>query len=188
MGNWPPAGLYTRENLEKEGRRLIELLEDCSSVEQVRKRIFDWAKDREFDPRQGNLKLLPGESIRVRDSAMAFSGMVSATSDQHSGFSVAQALWDIARGRDRKDLQDGFFAEMIHLIQGVEGRAPFQAPDESKLAPGMDGREASLIRSDELDRIWEGAEAWMARYEDGLSDEAVRRRGKRRDLIFNYQS
>ena len=184
MGSWPPAGLYTRENLEKEGRRLLDLLKDCNSVEQTRKRIFDWVKEREFDPRQGNLELLPGETILVRDCAMAFSGMVSATSDEHSGFSVAQALWDIARGRDRKDLQAGFFAEMIHLIQGVEGRASFQAPDESKLDPGMDGREASLIRSDELDRIWEAAEARMLRYEDGLGDEAVERRRRRRDRIL----
>ena len=184
MGNWPPAGLYTRESLEKEGKRLLDLLKDCSSVGQARKRIFDWVKDREFDPRQGNQDLLPSEVIRVRDCAMAFAGMVSATSDQRSGFSVAQALWDIAQGRDRTDLQAGFFAEMIHLIQGVEGRAPFHAPDESRLDPGMDGREASLIRSDELDRIWEAAEAQMLRYEDGLGDEAVERRRGRRDRIL----
>jgi lysine 2,3-aminomutase len=184
MGNWPPAELYTRENLKKEGRCLLDLLKDCSSVAQVRRRIFDWVKDREFDPRQGNLQLQPGEIIRVRDCALAFSGMVKATSDERSGFSVAQALWDIARGRDRKDLQAGFFAEMIHLIQGVDGRAPFKAADESRSTSDMDGREASRIRSDELDRIWEAAEARMLRYEDGLSAKAIRRREKRRDLIL----
>jgi lysine 2,3-aminomutase len=184
MGNWPPAELYTRENLKKEGRGLLGLLKDCSSVAQARRCIFDWVKDREFDPRQGNLQLQPGEIIRVRDCALAFSGMVKATSDERSGFSVAQALWDIARGRDRKDLQAGFFAEMIHLIQGVDGRAPFKAADESRSTSDMDGREASRIRSDELDRIWEAAEARMLRYEDGLSAKAVRRREKRRDLIL----
>jgi lysine 2,3-aminomutase len=184
MGSWPPSGLYSRKNLEKESRRLLDLLKDCSSVGQARKRIFDWVKDREYDPRQGSSGLLPGEVIRVRDCATALAGMVKAASDDRSGFSVAQALWDIARGLKRNDLQAGFFAEMIHLIQGVEGRAPFKAPDEPGPTPDMDGREASRIRSDELDKIWQTAEAQMDRYPDGLSAEAVKRRQERRDRIL----
>jgi len=185
MGSWSSQGLYTRETLEKEGERILVLLKDCGSVDEARKRIFDWVKDLEYDPRQGDLDLFPGEIIRVRDCAMALAGMVKATSDDRSGFSVAQALWDIARGKKRDDLQAGFFADMIHLIQGVEGRAPFKAPDEPGPTPDMDGREASLVRSDELDKIWQAAEASMARYSDGLSAEVVKRREKRRDHILN---
>jgi len=184
MSSWPAAGLYTRKTLEKEGERILGLLRDCGSVEQARKCVYDWVKDLEFDPRRGNPDLLPGEAIRVRDCATALSGMVKAASDDRSGFSVAQALWDIARGVEREDLQIGFFAEMIHLIQGVEGRAPFKAPDEPGPTPDMDGREASRVRSDELDGIWKEAEARMARYPDGLSKEAVKRREKRRDHIL----
>ena len=184
MGSWPPDGLYSRKTLEKEGERILGLLKSCGSVEDARKRIFDWVKDFEYDPRQGGLDLLPGEVIRVRDCATALAGMVTATSDDRSGFSVAQALWDIARGQKRGDLKAGFFAEMIHMIQGVEGRAPFRAPDEPGSTPDMDGREASRIRSDELDGIWKAAEAQMDRYQDGLLAEAVKRRGQRRDRIL----
>jgi lysine 2,3-aminomutase len=184
MSGWPPAGLYTRENLERECQSLLGVLRDCVSLEQAQKGIFDWAKEYEFDPRQGNANLRPGEVIRVRDCAMALAGMVKSSAEDLGGFSVAQALWDIARGQQREDLQAGFFAEVIHLIQGIEGRAPFKAPDESKLDPGMDGRQASLIRSGELDRIWEAAETQMLSYPDGLDDEAVERRRRRRERIL----
>ena len=184
MGSWPPAGLYSRKNLEKECKALLGLLKGCGSFGQAKKCIFDWATAREFDPRQGMSDLLPGEVIRVRDCAVALEGMVKASSDDLSGFSVARALWDIARGREREDLQAGFYAEMIHLIQGIEGRAAFTAPDESELDPNMTGEEASRIRSDELDRIWQTAEAQMKRYEDGLGQEAIERRRKRRDRIL----
>jgi lysine 2,3-aminomutase len=184
MGSWSPAGLYSREVLEKEGKNLLGLLKSCETLEQARRRIFDWLKEQEFDPQQGKPDLLPGEIIRVRDCARAFSCMVKANSAELANFSVAQALWDIAQGREREDLQTGFYAEMIHLIRGVEGRAAFAAPDESELSPEMTGREASKIRSDELDRIWKTAEAQMIRYADGLSAEAVERRKKRRDRIL----
>jgi lysine 2,3-aminomutase len=184
MDGWPPRGLYTRETLRKEAQGLLEAIQNCASLGEARERMFFWAVRREFDPNPGNRDLLPGQIIRVRDCARAFAGMVKATSDERSGFSFAQALLDIACGRDREDLQAGFFADVIHMVQGIEGRAPFRAPDESRLTPEMSPGEASRARSAELDAIWAEAEAKMDRYEDGLSEESILRREKRRGEVL----
>lgn len=92
-----------------------------------------------------------------------------------SGFTLAGVLWDIARNKPHTDLQEGFFAEMIHLVAGVQGHGDFH------LLPGggfdaLGGREAAQARTEELDRLWGHVQQRMSRYPSGLEPQSVQRR------------
>ncbi|MCE5277530.1 MAG: KamA family radical SAM protein [Planctomycetaceae bacterium] len=124
------------------------------------------------------------ELIRSRDCARALSDMLTERAEQRGGFSLAGALWDVAADRPRPDLEEGFFAEMIHLVRGLECRAPFRFLVESHEPSQHQGRQAALERSDQLDGIWSVVETKMARYAHGLTPDAIgRREQRRRDIL-----
>jgi len=107
--------------------------------------------------------------------------MISERSEALSGFSVFSALLDVAARQDRPDLQPGFHAEMVHLLEGLQGKACLGplAEDPSGEDPG-----SAAQRSVALDALWTSAASWMERYEDGLSPEAVARRSVRRAEVL----
>jgi lysine 2,3-aminomutase len=117
---------------------------------------------------------------RVRDCARALLTLLSARSDERAGFSITQVLWDIAQGRERPDLRAGFYAELMHVVWGIEGRTRDRSIEESRLLhSGLSGREAALLRSEELDKLADHVRHWMVRYEHGLEDSAIERRRRR---------
>jgi lysine 2,3-aminomutase len=185
MTKWSPVAKYTREKLVEEAGQLLETLKDCQSREKARESIFNWLTRVELaDEPAADRDLMPGELVRRRDCILALTGIVRPSSDELAGFSVTQALWDIARGEPRDDLETGFFADLIHIFQGILGCSPFRAPESSLTTDNLSGREASLVRSEELDQIWSEAEASMSRYPDGLLPESVQRRAERKEEIL----
>jgi lysine 2,3-aminomutase len=124
-------------------------------------------------------------AVMSRDCTRAFLTLTAARSDQLTEFSVTQALWDLARCIPRPDLGPGFFAEMTHLVRGIEGRAvvPPLYP-EASMAPELSGREAALVRSGELDELWNQVQAYMDRFGHGLTDDTINRRRQRRETLL----
>jgi lysine 2,3-aminomutase len=183
MSSWNPDVDYSLDSFKKEAAVLLNRLKDCTSLEQARKNAFEWVAGHECDSDNLTDKLLPGEVNRRSDCVRAFMDIIKPTSDKKAGFSVTQAIWDVARGQARPDLEAGFFAEIINMIMGIEGRSLFSAPNEPKLSADLNGREASRVRSNELDRIWAVAAEKMAGYADGLTAEAISRRKVRSDQI-----
>ncbi len=176
---------YTIDRLQRSGDRILASLAEAGTQDEARACLVEWASRLQFETvgSQGDSDA-PATHV-VRDCARALRGMCHLRSDANSGFSVVQALWDVARGQPRDDLGPGFLAEMTHLFDGLAGRAtglPEVAEDADE-GPPLQGRAAALKRSDELDRLWDRVEATMARYEDGLSPEAIARREKRRREI-----
>jgi len=176
--------LYTLEAFRREAGKFLSLVVGSRELRTVRQILFNRVTLHQFDTYHGEAEAPPGEIDIVRDCARAMRGLLKERSDTLSGFSVAQALWDIARGRPRPDLGPGFFAEMIHLVRGVEGRAPYRTPGDIEIGPKLSGRAAARTRSRQLDRLWERVEAAMARYPDGLSGEARARRAARRRRVL----
>ncbi|MBI9104982.1 MAG: KamA family radical SAM protein [Spirochaetales bacterium] len=121
---------------------------------------------------------------RRRDSVNAFMSMLSRRAENLAGFSLTQALWDLARELPRKDLQPGFYAEMIHLIWALEDRTADKPLLARKSQAGRyNGREAAIVRSDELDALWMRVEHFMDRYSHGLHREIIAERGVNKERI-----
>ena len=175
---------YCRDGLRREAAALLMVVRDCPSFDVARDRLRARVSQIGFDTLRGRAAPPSHELIRVRDCAAVFASMLSERADERAGFSVARALWDITLGRARDDLQPGFFAEVIHLVRGLEGRAPSEFTGRRILDPALEGRAAAVARSKELDRLWRLAEANMNRFSSGLTDEAAARREARRHRIL----
>ncbi len=159
------------ENLEKWRRDLLVLVEELAA------RAQDELAGRE-----------PGHATRAGTCAGILRKIFNPRAEEKAGFSVVKALFDLACGRPREDLEPAFYAEMINLFRGAAGRDaayPAIIPDDHSES-GLEGREAALKRSQQLDRMSARVEEFMARYGDGLAPESIARRERRRARIRNY--
>ncbi len=175
---------YTMEDCLTEGRIILKNIEKCTDLESARSIIYGTVTGIQYERHGKNMNNRDDhEVIIMRDCARVFRSMIAERSDALSGFSVTKALWDMARNIPRHDLGEGFFAEMIHLFRGLRGVPHAPSPAKSSL-DDISGRDAAIIRSVELDAIWDSVETIMKRYPDGLSHESViRRRHRRREIL-----
>ena len=176
---------YNRESLRRSASSLLAVVRGCPSFEVARDRLRARVSQLYFDTLRGRTELPSSELIRVRDCSSAMGTILSERADARAGFSVTEALWDIARGHPRDDLQPGFYAEIIHMVEALEGKARFQFTGNRRMRTGVSGRQAAKARSRELDRLWSLAEARMQQYAVGLAEESIERRAERRAKILD---
>jgi lysine 2,3-aminomutase len=125
--------------------------------------------------------------MRVRDCAKVMIRLMTRRSDDKSKFSVAQAILDIAQGKDRPDLTPAFYAELLYLFLGLQGRGPGKALADLHLIPSRyEHREAAVERSLQLDELHAEVELRLKKFVSGLDGESVTRRQKRRLRIIEY--
>ncbi len=176
---------YTREKLESEAGSIFRIAGATHSFEVARERLFLRASRYQFDFYSGDIEPSVRNIVRVRDCVKVFRTILTPKADKLSGFSVAKALFDLARGKNRTDLQPGFYAELMYLIMGMQGRGPGASPADYPTTETDTPREEALMRSRELDKIWERVEKRMARYAHGLQSDIIERRKRNRKRIIN---
>ncbi len=179
----PISERYTLEGFKSEAQAILALAKRAESVEEARRILYTHVSETQYRQCVGGASSLGALLSVVRDCARVWRGILLNSSAEAAGFSTAQALFDIAQERPRPDLLPGFFAELTHLVLGLEGKVDPLQSESVHIAPSLSDRELALQRSEELDGLWAGVSAQMDRYEDGLSKEARRRRTKRRKKI-----
>ena len=115
---------YTLEKLKQEGAEIFNLARSSRKRELLRDRLIRLITRYQFELFYESNEVLVDNIVRVRDCSRALRAILTEASDNLAGFSVVSALHDIGRGRARPDLQPGFYAELIHLIMGMQGRGP----------------------------------------------------------------
>ncbi len=176
---------YTPDKLKKEAASIFRIAGSSSHLSIVRERLFRRVTRYQFDLSSLEDEPVVRNIVRVRDSVRAMRQILTPKSDKLSGFSVTQALFDLAHDKARPDLSPGFYAEMIHMVMGVQGRGRGQAPADFNLRKTKTPRQTAIIRSDELDRLWQNVESWMDRYAHGLQQSVIDHRKKRRKKILS---
>ncbi len=172
---------YNPERLKASAPEIFQLAGAAGSLNQVRARLSRYAHRMEFETFDDYDSFARGSVIRVRDCAMALTRMLSRRSDDHAKFSFAKALRDIARGTSRPDLTPAFYADVLHLLLGLQGEGPGSPLVDLHLIPThLSGREAAIARSAQLDTLSAAVEERMGHYGSGLTERAVQRRAKRR--------
>lgn len=175
---------YDAERFRREAEPLLSHLSQCTNLGAVRRRLFAYITRKHLAAGRQVTREVGGRVV-VRDSARALRSLTLARSAALSGFSVPQALWDLARGVPRPDLSPAFYAELIYLVRGLEGKAPLRGLRKSPVDIAGRGRLAARARSEAMDRLWEWVQERLARYPDGLSPEAVERRAARRARVLS---
>ncbi len=176
---------YNSEGLKANAPEIFELAGAVGSINQVRARLSRYAHRMEYETFEDYDSLAHGSVIRVRDCALALNRMLSRRSEDHSGFSLARALRDIAQGNDRPDLTPAFYADMLHILLGLLGKGPGTPLVDLHLIPThLTGQDAAIERSKQLDALSAEVHSRVQRYTSGLADESVRRRRARRDRMI----
>ncbi|KPJ50115.1 MAG: hypothetical protein AMJ41_01880 [candidate division Zixibacteria bacterium DG_27] len=176
---------YNLEVLKEAASEAFTRLASVVDLEVARERLHRRITINELDTYAGETTLFEGKIVRVRDCSRSLKSIIKQRSDKLAGFSVMQALHDIARDVPRPDLQEGFYAEMYHLFLGIKGEGPGTAPGDFYISGELEGREAAVARSGELDRLWEDIEKQMSRFRHGLEEDIVGYRQKRREKVLS---
>ena len=183
--NRPIAERYNLERFKSEAHSILELAKHASSLGETRRILFTHVTERQYERYIGGASSLWTLLPVVRDCARVWRGILQTSSEKAAGFSAVKALLDIAQDKPRPDLQPGFFAELTHLVLGLEGRVELLQSDAPYETTSLSDRVLAIQRSEELDSLWLYVETQMLRYEDGLSKSSRRRRTKRRNKILS---
>ena len=178
------TGDYTRERFLEECAGFLYPLKGCRTLEGARETLRDRVMRLRVESTLDGEATWHRVNVRTRDCTRALLSMLSKRADRLAGFSVTEALWDLARDLPRPDLKPGFYAEMIHMVWALEGRT-VDTPlyEQQSAAAELEGREAAKVRSGELDQLWEMVEGWMSRYPHGLQPETIERRVERKRRV-----
>lgn len=178
--------MYCPEHLLATIPQIFDIASQYSVLDDFQKKTAEYVHQLQYETFNDVSSFSEGTIIRVRDCAQAIHQLFSHRSEEKSGFSVARALWDIARHQARPDLSPAFYAEMLHLFLGLHGKGPRPKFADYHLASSeMEGREAAVERSSQLDTLSEDVTKYMNRYAKGLDKDSVERRQKRRNHILS---
>ena len=158
-------------SLESWRRKLVALLETLSDQAQ-----------------KGLSASNPGPAARAGLCTAILKTMFDPVAERQAGFSLVQALKDLVGGGERRDLKPAFFAELIHLFGGAWGReGEYPAIiDGDHGATLLEGRQAAIRRSRQLDELIERVQAFDSRYGNGLDPDSIERRLRRRRRIREF--
>ncbi len=177
---------YTPEYLHERVPQLFDLARESDTVDAFRLQINNWTNLMQYETFGDYEAYSEGTIIRVRDCAQALKLIFTRRSEDKAEFSVAQALFDLCKGRGRPDLTPAFIADIMHLFLGLQGKGQrTRYADYHLAAMDLQGREAAVERSRQLDTLSEEIGTRMARYPNGLDPEAIENRRQRREHIQN---
>ncbi len=149
----------------------------CSDdLETVRLRILARVNQNHFATYSVQDDLHDLDRVIVRDCARAWRGLLNPRSERLAGHSVLKALVDAARGLHDPAFSAAFWAEICHLVRGIEGGVRLHDGDVLFSTDGLRGRDAAIMRSAELDGLAVQMNSWMGRIPDGLNADARKRR------------
>ncbi len=124
------AAIFTPQDLRETNPYVFAVIREAQNLEEARSRLLHLADRMELGAAgQTGADLSVGGHNRIRDCAVALRLMSKFSSDEATGFSVTQALWDIARHRSRPELTSAFYAEIFYLFKGLQGHGPRRALD-----------------------------------------------------------
>ncbi|MEN8136712.1 MAG: KamA family radical SAM protein [Thermodesulfobacteriota bacterium] len=179
------TNLYNRQKLIESNPLVFEVARQCRRKSSVRTKLTKLFSQMELEGAQKVEGLSISYMARVRDCAQVLRNMLKKRSDELAGFSFAQAILDIARGVERADLSRAFYADIYHILNGMQGKGSSNALEDIYFTPFEDlsGRDAAVVRSGQLDNLRAEVDRRMAGYDHGLLPDAIERRQKRTVFI-----
>ena len=173
--------------LQVKAPEIFTIARKMTSTDDLRLSLARLANDMMFEAFDDYDVFTEGSVMRVRDCAKVMIRLMTRRSDDKSKFSVAQAILDIAQEKDRPDLTPAFYAELLYLFLGLQGRGPGKALADLHLIPSRyEHREAAVERSLQLDELHAEVELRLKKFVSGLDEESVSRRQRRRRRIIEY--
>jgi len=179
------TAIYTPQYLRKTNPKIFRLIARAGDIEELRGLLIDFTFSTEQKALEEADHEDAGFASRIRDCGIVLRTILKHGSEQAAGFSILQVLWDIGHNVPRPELSPAFYADLYHLLLGVLGQGPRASLDVVHLAAiSASGRKAALIRSRQLDNLWNEVDQRMDAFPTGLGREEVERRRQRRAKIL----
>jgi len=167
---------------------MLALLKADEPPDAIRHRLLEEINRLHFSTYDEGDDIHDLDRVIVRDCARVWRGLLHPRSERLAGFSLLRALTDAARGIERPELSPAFWADVTHLIRGVEGQVRPHEVGSVEIDDSLVGREAGRERSRILDGLGARAEARMQGFRDGLLLSVRRRRRSHRAAIVRSLS
>lgn len=173
---------YTPELFKTISDEWNRLLGADTGIESIRKELLHHINHSHFysySDRDNDIHDL--DLVVIRDCARVWRGLLHHRSERLAGFSVLEQLVNAVKGNPDRSLSEGFWAEVYHLVRGIEGKFRFheKALFSFSDTAGLKGRDAAIVRSSELDQMHKHLADRMTLYRSGLEPEVESRRGER---------
>lgn len=181
---------YNPDYLQAKAPEVFDMARTSGSADELRAGLSRMANEMMFDAFDDHDTIPEGSIIRVRDCAKMMIRLMTRRSQDLARFSVARAIRDIARGKERPDLTPAFHAELLYLLLGLQGRGPGSTLADLHLIPSRcENREAAIERSRQQDDLYAEVNLRMAKFTAGLDQAAVRnRQTRRREICESLQA
>ncbi len=164
--------------------RFFTVAKKCSDLDQMRKELASHLYIIELESSEAHDQDAAIFS-RIRDTAQVLRNMLKKRSEDLADFSLAQAIYDIANENPRSDLTHAFYADLYHLLLGIQGQGSRKAFYDIHLSAINDqGRAAAIHRSQQLDEVRSEVDQKISQYKTGLDKHSIARRNKRREKII----
>ncbi|TKJ42255.1 KamA family radical SAM protein [candidate division LCP-89 bacterium B3_LCP] len=169
-------------------RAISEILEESKSDGQARNELYSyfWLLERSYDLKEDTIHSL--EWDLGRECLRVVKNLISRRSQRLTGFNLVGLLRKLAKPRQcnkaLKEISPGFLIELERLFAGCRARSGIYYDQQPSYFQEMEGREASEVRSYELDHMAEWMHEGISRYPTGFDASVIktRQRNKRRIL------
>ena len=176
---------FNPDYLKSNAPEIFTMAEKADSVDELRENLAQLAHNMMFEAFDDYDSLSEGSIIRVRDCAKVMVRLMTRRSEDKAQFSVAKAIMDIAQNKPRPDLTPAFYAEILYLFLGLQGRGPGRKLVDLHLVPSQyKDREAAIERSQQLDVLSAEVQIRGGKSISGLDKGSIQRRTERRNEII----
>lgn len=167
---------------------MYEILISGVDIEKVRKKLFNFCKELEWEYREGLRTLHKIDFGITLDAIKVFANLISKRNEKMVGFSTLQYLWELANNeiKDCQQVSESFLEECRHLFLAMAGKSniaqgwlgPILEKEGVKMIDFqmVKGREAGKARSNYLDHLYNKVNEYISRYPSGLDDTLIQER------------
>jgi lysine 2,3-aminomutase len=178
---------YTPEYLKSVAPEIFNIALKAPSLSSMRKSLSHFALKMMYETFHYYDDFTEVSIIRVRDCANSLIKILTRRSEHKAGFSLVKALRDIAKDRPRPDLTPAFYAELLHIFTGLQGRGQEKSLSDSLLSPTkLKGRNAARYRSRQLNGLEAEVRVRVKKYRDGLQQKIINKRLINRSRILSF--
>ncbi len=178
---------FTHTYIKSKIPEIFELALNSSDLETLRHNLLNHAFMMQYEKFDSNDSFSIDSIIRIRDCGHTFQRLLTRSSEDKAGFSLVKAIQDIAQDRPRSDLTPAFYAELLYLLLGLQGRGPGRSLYDSLVLPTkFTGQEAARFRSRQLNELSGEMQIRKQKITSGLAEESITRRKKQRNKILAF--
>jgi len=167
-----------------------KILKKSESLRHAREQIFDYLNslDRHYtsiyaDEYFKGLHAI--EKNNARECIKVFKNVIRTENERITHFSALHALLNLAKNKQSAldHVDAGFLSEFINLFKGINGKS--EKTDDVFIL-SSDSAEASLMRSEKLDRYANKMNEYLSRYKSGLEPELISKQNVLKEKILGF--